>query len=367
MNNPKSTNDNLQLRARELQQWFVALLPSLNTGSLLGDLHVVSGDASFRRYFRAVTTHKCWILVDAPPAQENSKQFVEIARHMAHGGVHVPIVIAADLTLGFMCLSDFGDTSLWSKLAAAQQSVSAQPSADSLYGAAFEELLKIQLCATSTAHLPLYDKTLLLREMRLFSEWFCTGIMRRTLSASENSMLENVFQFLVEAVMTQTQVFVHRDYHSRNLMYREAQALGVLDFQDAVCGPVTYDLVSLLKDCYIVWPRSQVTAWAMKYAELAQQRGIIPAVNEQQFLRDFDLMGLQRHIKVAGIFGRLWLRDGKPGYLKDIPLTLRYISEVVPEHAELSEFSDWIRAQILPNLDAALVRATQDKPAGALV
>jgi aminoglycoside/choline kinase family phosphotransferase len=330
-----------------------------------GDIRAVSGDASFRRYFRGFTGSRSWILVDAPPAKESSHTFVEIARRLARGGVAVPEVVQINLELGFMCLADFGDTLLWSKLDAAQEDPDAQPTADALYHSAFSELLKIQQCDGSTPPLPLYDEALLLREMRLFTDWFCGGIMQFKLSAFEISMLEHVYGFLVEAALAQPQVFVHRDYHSRNLMYRDHAPPGVLDFQDAVLGPVTYDLVSLLKDCYIAWPRERVDGWVLEYAAEAAHAGILVDVVPQKFLRDFNLMGLQRHLKVAGIFGRLWLRDGKSRYLQDIPLTLRYISEVLPDYPELKVFSDWLQTKILPGLEAALVQTRNDAAAGA--
>jgi N-acetylmuramate 1-kinase len=354
----------LQQREQALQQWFISIASTLHSGSPRGDLQVVSGDASFRRYFRGVTESQSWILVDAPPDKENSHTFVEIARRLARGGVAVPEVVAADLELGFMCLADFGDTLLWSKLDAAQKDPRVQPSADALYQSAFAELTKIQQCDGTTPPLPLYDEALLLREMRLFTDWFCGGIMGLKLSAFEISMLENVYRFLMDSALGQRQVFVHRDYHSRNLMYRENAPPGVLDFQDAVLGPVTYDLVSLLKDCYICWPRAQVNAWVLEYAAQAREADILEDVAPQQFLQDFDLMGLQRHLKVAGIFGRLWLRDGKSRYLQDIPLTLRYISAVVPEYPELKVFSDWLHVKILPGLESALNHTRQNASAG---
>jgi aminoglycoside/choline kinase family phosphotransferase len=355
----------LQQREQALQQWFVSIAPSLNDGPPQADLRAVSGDASFRRYFRGFTETRSWILVDAPPDKENSQTFVEVARRLARGGVAVPEVREANLELGFMCLADFGDTLLWSKLDAAQANTSAQPDANALYHSAFAELVKIQQCDAGTPPLPLYDEALLLREMRLFTDWFCGGIMQFKLSAFEVGMLENVYRFLADVAQAQPQVFVHRDYHSRNLMYREGMSPGVIDFQDAVLGPVTYDLVSLLKDVYISWPRAQVNEWVLAYAAHAQDGGILRHVQPQPLLRSFDLMGVQRHLKVAGIFGRLWLRDGKSRYLQDIPLTLRYINDVVPEHPELQVFAEWLQAKVLPGLEAALLSTKQNAAAGA--
>ncbi len=347
----------LRQRAAELEHWFAGQLPTLGGGTLRGSLVPVSGDASFRRYFRGVTETGTWILVDAPPECENSKPFAHVAGLLAAGGVAVPTVAATDLGRGFMCLGDLGDILLWTKLDAARSAPAA------LYQSAFAELLKIQRCASAT--LPPYDEALLLREMRLFTEWFCGGLLQYTLSSAEHALLKEVYVFLVESALAQPQVFVHRDYHSRNLMYREGLAPGVLDFQDAVRGPVTYDLVSLLKDCYIEWPRKQVNAWALDYAAQARRVGIPGEPDEGAFLRAFDLMGAQRHIKVLGIFSRLWLRDGKRNYLRDIPLTMRYLVTVLPEHPRLAAFNAWLHVHILPRLDTSLARMQGDAKVSA--
>jgi N-acetylmuramate 1-kinase len=346
--------DFLRQRAADLEQWFIDLLPRIDGGALQGKLLPVSGDASFRRYFRGVTPKGTWILVDAPPEREDSKPFVKVAGLLAAGGVAAPKVIASDLARGFMCLEDLGDTVLWTPLDAARRAASTTPTAADLYQSAFAQLLRIQRCDAAT--LPSYDDALLLREMRLLMEWFCGGLMQHTLNPAEQDMLEDMYAFLAQAARAQPQVFVHRDYHSRNLMYRPGKAPGVIDFQDAVRGAVTYDLVSLLKDCYIEWPRAQVNAWVLDYAAQAQRAGIVDRVNPAEFLRDFDLMGAQRHIKVLGIFSRLWLRDRKAGYLRDIPLTMRYLVTVLPEHPQLAAFAAWLDRKILPQLDAALAR-----------
>ncbi|HEY0960852.1 MAG TPA: phosphotransferase [Pseudomonadales bacterium] len=355
--------DFLRQRAADLEQWFLSLLPRLDTGDVRGALRPVSGDASFRRYFRGVTERRTWILVDAPPERENSRPFVDVAALLAGGGVAAPAIVAADLARGFMCLEDFGDTVLWTPLDAARRNPAQLPGASPLYQLAFDELLLIQRCAATS--LPAYDDALLLREMRLFTEWFCGGLMQVTLDPEELAMLEAVYAFLSAAARAQPQVFVHRDYHSRNLMYRGSARLGVIDFQDAVRGPLAYDLVSLLKDCYIEWPRTQVNAWVLEYAAQAQRAGVAERIEAAGFLRAFDLMGAQRHLKVLGIFSRLWLRDGKRGYLRDIPLTMRYLVTVLPEHAELAAFARWLDERILPNLDAALTRANAAADAAA--
>ena len=344
-------------RQHALQQWAATQLPALGLGELQGDIDAVSGDASFRRYFRGRTAVGTFVLVDAPPDRENSLPFIEVDRRLQAAGVRVPRLLAADTDPGFMCLEDFGNSLLWPALEPARIAAD-YAMATRLYQRCFDELLLIQRADARHPPLPLYDRALLLRELRLFSEWFCGGLLQRPLVPAEEQLVEAAFAVLCDAALQQPQVFVHRDYHSRNLMLlnEPGTAIGVIDFQDAVLGPVTYDLVSLLKDCYIEWPRAQVNRWALDFAAQAHAQGIIPTVNPAKFQRDFDLMGAQRHIKVLGIFSRLWLRDGKSGYLKDIPLTFRYLRQVAVEHAELAAFAQWLTRDIEPQLLPALER-----------
>ncbi|MES2606162.1 MAG: phosphotransferase [Pseudomonadota bacterium] len=346
-------------RQQALQQWAGQHLQSLGLGELKGNIDAVSGDASFRRYFRGHTPAGAFVLVDAPPDKENSRPFIHIDRRLQGAGVRVPRLLASDLDLGFMCLEDFGDSLLWPALEQARLAAD-YATAGQLYQRCFTELLLIQQADALNPPLPPYDTTLLMRELGLFSEWFCGGLLQRTLSAAEQDLIEAAFAVLCSSALQQPQVFVHRDYHSRNLMLlaEPGTAIGVIDFQDAVLGPVTYDLVSLLKDCYIEWPRAQVSEWALAFAQQAQAKGILPAIEPARFLRDFDLMGAQRHLKVLGIFSRLWLRDGKPGYLKDIPLTFRYLQQVVVEQPALTAFAEWLEVAVAPQLPAALERAS---------
>jgi aminoglycoside/choline kinase family phosphotransferase len=346
-------------RQQALQQWAARQLPASGCGALQGDIRSVSGDASFRRYFRGHTADGSWILVDAPPDKEDSGPFIDVDRRLQQAGVRVPDIVAADAALGFMCLQDFGDTLLWPALEQARLARD-YASARGLYQTCFDQLLLIQQANSTHPPLPAYDAALLLREMRLFTQWFCAGLLGMALSDQEQRLVEAAFQMLCRQALQQAQTFVHRDYHSRNLMLlaRTEPAIGVIDFQDAVRGPWTYDLVSLLKDCYIEWPRDQVNEWALAFARQAQARGLLPLVDDATVLRDFDLMGAQRHIKVLGIFSRLWLRDGKPGYLKDIPLTYRYLQQVVMEHDELASFAQWLHERVEPQLGAALDQAT---------
>ncbi|WP_251358179.1 aminoglycoside phosphotransferase family protein [Kangiella sp. TOML190] len=297
---------------------------------------LVSGDASFRRYYRIISGDNSWICVDAPPEHENSEQFIKIASLLSQ--VNAPKVIAYDLEQGFMLLSDLGDQ-LYLPLLNEQ-------SADKLYQAAIQSLIKMQQI-DSAKILPAYDAKLLNQEMELFREWFLLQHLQLTLSSDENQMLDQLFQWLTDSALEQPQVFVHRDYHSRNIMWLQDQPPGIIDFQDAVQGPISYDLLSLLRDCYIEWPDYQVQAWMDYFIEQSDWE-----LDKAQFIQWFDWMGLQRHIKVAGIFARLNYRDGKAAYLKDIPLTLRYIVRQAEKYPQLDEFSDWMQQKILPAMDS---------------
>lgn len=288
------------------------------------ELSVVSGDASFRRYFRLTLGESSWIVMDAPPEKEDSSSFVRIARHWFEQGIRVPEIVALDLDKGFILLSDFGDSLLLSAL----KPVYPDPAqGQHYYSKAMFVLARIESLDTSEARLPLYDADLLQREMALFKDWLLEAKLGLALTEAESLALQGCFDFLAQRALAQPQVVVHRDYHSRNLMICEDDELAVLDFQDAVIGPVTYDLVSLLRDCYIVWPEEYVNLWCREFYSLITQYGDSHGSFEQ-FKEDFDLMGLQRHIKVAGIFARLSLRDGKHAYLQDIPRTLNYITKV---------------------------------------
>ena len=348
------------LRQREtaLQTWFSAQLTDLNMGGQCGLLEAVSGDASFRRYFRAHTADGPCILVDAPPPHENCGPFVKVAALMRQTGVAVPQVLAADLQQGFMCLEDLGSIQLWTVLKAWQSQE--QPlSADALYGSAFEQLLRIQRLPES-APLPLYDAPLLQREMDLFAQWFCEGLLQRSLKVHARRMMGDLFDSLIARALAQPQGVVHRDYHSRNLMFRDSQAPGVIDFQDAVIGAQTYDLVSLLRDCYISWPEQQVLEWVEQFRQQAESAGIRVSGSAAEYRQDFDYMGMQRHLKVLGIFSRLWLRDGKAGYLSDIPLTWHYLTSVMGLYPEFSAMHDWLQSVAGPLLSSSLMRARKD-------
>lgn len=305
-------------RYETMCQWAEQVLGSSTATS---DISLLSGDASFRRYFRVVPEQGARVLVDADPQHEDNQAFVQIARAIQATGVAVPEVFAADFESGFLLLSDFGDQLLLPALQA--------DTVDGLYGAAIETLIQMQ---KTQCDLPAYDADRLRAEMALFDQWFLTF-----LRIEPHFDLSGLYQTLIDSALAQPTVFVHRDYHSRNLMILPNQTLGVLDFQDAVIGPVTYDLVSLLRDCYISWPASVVDSFIKQYHRLSESEVDLPT-----FQRWFDWMGLQRHLKCVGIFTRLNCRDGKPGYMADIPRVLEYILQVAQKYPEFSELHTFI-------------------------
>jgi len=312
----------------------------------LGEVSLVpaSADASFRRYFRVQHAGGTLIAVDAPPEHEDSRPFVAVARALHTIGLNVPEIHAVDFDRGFLLVSDLGSTLYLDVLDESR--------VERLYGDALGALLVMQAHGPLTdAGLPPYDNDRLLAELELFPEWFLGRHLGRSPTDAEREVIDAAFELLLTSALEQPQVTVHRDYHSRNLMRVDDHNPGILDFQDAVVGPVTYDLVSLLRDCYIRWPRERVESWALGYHELALQSGVLRERDEARFLRWFDLMGLQRHLKVLGIFTRLWHRDGKPGYLDDLPLVLDYAIEVSASYPELARLHDLLAA--LPPLASA--------------
>lgn len=314
------------------------------------ELSPVSGDASFRRYFRFVHEGCSYIAMDAPPEKEDSHSFVEIAKSWREQGINVPELIEVDLDLGFLLLSDFGDDLLLPYLKPeAPDSVSGEK----YYHLAMQALLKIQTLKPSEEYpLPSYDSALLQREMSLFPDWLLEQKLSLDLDKNEREILSRTFSILEESALVQPQAVVHRDYHARNLMVLDDD-LGVIDFQDAVTGPITYDLVSLLRDCYIRWPDEVVERWCHDFYNMLEPSSDRPKSFEQ-FKRDFDLMGMQRHLKASGIFSRLSLRDGKHGYLNDIPRTVQYIYQVGLRYPEFSDFTRFLEARVLPKLDSGL-------------
>ncbi len=265
------------------------------------------------------------IIMDAPPQHEDCRPFLHIARLFEEAGTHVPHVYAQDLQQGFLLLSDLGNTTYLQALNAG--------TARELYGAATDALIKIQL-ASRDNELPPYDEAMLLREMRLFPEWYIAKHLNITLTGKQHAKLEEIFARIIANNLAQPRVYVHRDYHSRNLMLSEPNP-GILDFQDAVFGPITYDLASLFKDAYINWEEAEIIGWLIRYWEKARKAGLPVAGDFSVFYRDYEWMGVQRHLKVLGIFARLYHRDGKDGYLKDLPLVMSYLRAASARYIDL--------------------------------
>jgi len=311
-----------------------------------------SSDASFRRYFRVKTSEGQFIVMDAPPTKENIEPFIRIADLLTQSEVNVPTIFQQNLTDGFLLLEDFGSQCFLDQLKAAAPANDPclHPegnitSATDLYQTAFDSLFKLQTqTPLQNCGLPSYNEQLLHRELAIFNEWFLDKLLGITIP---EQIWDTVKATLVESALEQPVICVHRDYHSRNLMILDSDSPGVIDFQDAVIGPITYDLVSLLRDCYIAWPEQQVDRWMTQYFERLHQADLI-SCNLTQFKRWFDLMGMQRHLKAIGIFSRLHLRDDKSGYLNDIPRTLNYVIAVCATYPELSEFNDFLLTQVLP-------------------
>jgi len=340
------------LRLEQLVQWLQGLF-----GARDFTVTVASADASFRRYFRVHRGGETWIAMDAPPDKEDMKPYIRVATMLADVGVNAPRILHSNIEQGFLLNGDLGSRTYLGELARPEN-------VDNLYHDSLDALVAIQSrSAANAAQLPPYDAALLQREMALFPEWFCSRHLGLSLDAKATADLQRVFDALTEEALKQPRVFVHRDYHSRNLMLtdggKQGANPGILDFQDAVNGPVTYDLVSLLRDCYIEWPLARIHGWVARFRERAQAAGVGVGKDEKEFLRWFDWMGVQRHLKVLGIFSRLWYRDGKSGYLKDIPRTLEYVRGVVRNYPELATLSQLIETKIVAELPKANAAALQ--------
>ncbi len=329
-------------RQKQLTEWLSGLYPNKTF-----TLAPASADASFRRYFRATFADGMTkVVMDAPPQHENCEPFLHVGKLFEAAGTHVPHIYAQDLAQGFLLLSDLGNTTYLQALDS--------KSASQLYGAATDALIRIQL-ASHENELPPYDETLLRRELDLFPEWYIATHLGVTLSAKQQAKLEQVFVRILANNLAQPRVYVHRDYHSRNLMYIEPPlpnplpqagdganeksnlqlSPGILDFQDAVYGPITYDLASLFKDAYIRWEEQDIMDWIIRYWEKARKAGLPVREDFGEFYRDYELMGVQRHIKVLGIFARLYHRDGKDGYLKNMPLVMDYLHRACKRYIDL--------------------------------
>lgn len=328
----------------------------------LGDpaltLESASSDASFRSYWRARHAGQSWIVMDAPPDREDSRPWLAIGARLAAAGLHVPAVHAQDLEQGFLLIEDLGSRLYLGELTAAN--------ADDLYGAAMDALALMQTRVASD-NLPPFNHAVLVNGLEVMPKWFLERHLGHTPSCDEWDVLEAAFDVIIHNALAQPRCFVHRDYHSRNLLViaesspdviaPELLSPGILDFQGALYGPITYDLASLLRDAYIAWPRERVEGWVDSHRQRLVRAGALDAsLAPAQFLRWFDLTGLHRHVRVLGQFYRLWYRDGKPGYLKDVPQVYRYVLDVARRYAELHAFGELIERH------AAGIDLTQPRP-----
>ncbi|MDA7826548.1 phosphotransferase [Porticoccaceae bacterium] len=322
-------------------KWIERSLPSTVTSSGLLQLDALAGDAGFRRYFR-VNAKPSVIAVNSPPKKEKNAEYVGLSLFLQSQGLITPKIHAVNFTHGYMLVEDFGYT-LFS-----QQLELVDPNA--LYDQAETELLKIQTATEKAPAISLHDDTKIDQELALFEQWFLNSLLNYQLNKDEKALLASFFATIKSMAKEQPQVMIHADYHSRNLMIIDQGKLGIIDFQDAMLGAITYDLVSLLKDCYVRWPESWVIERALGFKKHLESAGLLADIADSQFLKWFDFMGLQRHIKVLGIFSRLALRDSKRGYLKDIPLVAHYCLEASSKYPQAQAFNGWFRQQILPLL-----------------
>ena len=325
------------VRLQHLTAWLDEQLAHLFHGNAWGEvpegrLTAASSDASFRRYFRWEGAGRSFVIMDAPPPQENCRPFVEIDHLLASAGVHVPAIHAQDLERGFLLLGDLGHKTYLE--------IIDEGNADVLFADAIDALLAFQRLPM-TAPLPSYDNALLRREVELFPEWYVGRELGLAFSEAQQATWQRVSQLLIDSALAQPKVLVHRDYMPRNLMQSEPNP-GVLDFQDAVYGPVTYDITCLFKDAFVSWPQARVEGWLRDYWQKAREAGIPVQADFADFHRASDLMGVQRHLKVIGIFARICHRDGKPRYLSDVPRFFAYIEEVIGRRPELVELGQLI-------------------------
>ena len=323
-------------RIDTLRGWLKGLEPSWQLD--LATLAPASADASFRRYFRIESknpTYPTLIVMDAPPQHEPLDAFIEIDLLLFEAGLHVPQILEQNIEDGFLLLSDLGHKTYLEALK--------DESANALYRDAIHALVQMQLASKPNV-LPNYDQALLQRELDLFPEWYLKQHLQVELSPIQTAQMQQAFALIIENNLAQEKVFVHRDFHSRNLMVTDQNNPGILDFQDAVYGPITYDAASLWRDAYIAWPEEMVIDWVIQFWEEGRKSGLPMPSDFGQFYRDFEWMGLQRHLKVLGIFARLFHRDGKDGYLKDIPLVLDYAIATANRYIELKPLARILEA-----------------------
>jgi aminoglycoside/choline kinase family phosphotransferase len=324
---------------QQFSQWIEQSLPDEVDIPCPMQLDALAGDAGFRRYYRT-NTYPSLIAVNSPPAKEKNWAYVDISLFLKSQGIKTPKIHAVNFELGYFLLEDFGPILFAQKID--------NNSKDHLYDQAEQALLQIQQATEATPSIPCHDGAKLHEEMALFERWFLNELLEIKLNDSEKKQLNNLFQSLVESALEQPQVMVHTDYHSRNLMILADETLGVIDFQDAMYGAITYDLVSLLKDCYVKWPSDWVAMRVARFKQHPEVAARLSAVDDKQFLQWFDFMGLQRHIKVLGIFARLALRDSKSRYLNDLPLVIDYCLEASERYPQTLPFNHWFKQKILP-------------------
>lgn len=323
----------MNTRQTELNEW---LTPLLNDSPFT--VVPLAGDASFRRYFRLHQDGQTRVIMDAPPEKEGLDSFIHVANLLAKESIHTPKVYAVNYKQGFALLEDLGDDLLLNKIS--------NDNADKLYKVAMQTLLTMQHTPTTNPQLPLFDQDFILSELNVFKEWFLSAFLAIKPTLEEESIIIQTFNWLAQEITHQPYVFIHRDYHSRNLIVVDDASLAVIDFQDAMQGPLAYDLVSLLKDCYIQWPHEQLMQWvAFFHAHLPVETNM----NLAEFNRAFDLCGLQRHLKVLGVFCRLHLRDQKSAYLQDLPLTFHYAMACLERYEELQPFYRFMQHTVHPN------------------
>ena len=336
------------LRLEQLAQWVQQqLVPTEEYLTDTVQLLPVGGDAGFRSYYRLQSPQGSLLAVDAPPEQEDSAAFVSIAGVLSGAGIRVPRIKAVDYDQGFMLIEDFGDTLLLNLLD--------QHTADSIYSDALTLLKSIQ--STSPETLPEYDVSLLQTELNLFKDWFLQQLIGIELTEEDEKLFRGLDQMLIATALEQPSVFIHRDYHSRNLMRLSDGQIGVIDFQGALHGPVLYDVVSLLKDCYVTWTPEQVTGWLQTFVS---QHEVLKETDWATCQRWFDWLGLQRHLKCLGIFTRLWLRDNKPQYLSAIPATFRYVLEVCQRYPAFEQHGQWLQQRVALLLSQKIVDITAE-------
>lgn len=327
-------------RQQALEEW-------LKTDCQLASYRLtpLAGDASFRRYFRVQQGNRTFVAMDAPTDRENCQPFVAIANALREKKLFVPEIIASDIQQGYLLLTDFGDDLYLNALTPAN--------ADTLYGNALDALSRLQDCRSVKGwQVPTFSAEFMYQELQIFKEWFLLRHLNLDLSSQNENMLSDFFYFLANSANTQPQVFMHRDYHSANLMLLPEQQVGILDFQDAFIGPVTYDLVSLLRDCYIDFPKEQITKLVLQYQEKISN---VAPVSAEIFLRWFDLMGIQRHLKALLTFSRKFHRDASSHYLQYIPRTINYVASVSPNYEEARAFNEFLQATIFPALQKVSV------------